>query len=359
MKFIGNWLAEKGIAAHLHLRGRAGMATQALANQSMHPGRAEFSRDQVTVGMVQMQIGLVLDATDYALKMYRLVRDAVAHGAQLVVFPEYTSLPLLGLLPHAMSLSLRSSLSDALEGVAPGAGIGDVFTLLGPTAQRIYTETFSALAKGFNIYLMAGTIILPGENGGLYNTAYLFGPDGKTIGTQRKLHLFTLEEEWMDTGHTLQVFDLPFGRVAMPVCMDHTYWETARLAYINGAEILLDPAAGGSGDQQSLAARGVRMRVQESPCYGVHVYGVTELFDLHWRGPSSVYAPVGLTPDGHATLARAKHPDAEELVICPLNMAALRAHRTAHPLDFNTPLYEKYLPRLYGEYRKRMQGEKR
>ena len=40
------------------------------------------------------------------------------------------------------------------------------------------------------------------------------------IGTQRKLHLFSSEEGWLAPGDELHVFDLPFGCVAMPICMD-------------------------------------------------------------------------------------------------------------------------------------------
>jgi len=215
------------------------------------------------------------------------------------------------------------------------------------------------LANKFGIHLMAGSIILPGEDGKLYSHAHLFAPDGHLVGMQRKLHLFTSEEGWLTPGDELRVFDLPFGRVATPICMDHTFWETARLAFLSGAEILIDPAADDAGDREWLAARGVRMRVHESLCYGLHVFIVTDLFGLHWRGRSSVYAPVGLLPPSQCALAQAESNDQEQVVVCELDMTALRAFRAEHAPEFNLPLYEKYLPRIYTEYRAREQNGRR
>jgi predicted amidohydrolase len=249
----------------------------------------------------------------------------------------------------------------AINELSGGAevSVGDVFRAVAPAARKIYVETFSTLARKFGIHLMAGSIILPENDGKLYSHTHLFAPDGRLIGTQCKLHLFTSEEGWLTPGNDLRVFDLPFGRVAMPICMDYTYWETARLAYLAGAEILVDPAADDAGDNDWLAARGVRMRVQESPCYGLHVFMVTDFFGLHWRGQSSVYAPVGLLPSGQRTLAQAESDDREQVVVCDLDMAALRAFRAEHPLDFNVPLYEKYLPRAYADYRATEQNGRR
>lgn len=307
-----------------------------------------MTAERVTVGLVQMRMTLADSAAAYVDNIARLTCDAVARGAQLVAFPEYTGLPLLGLLPGVAQLASRPSLQTALDEMPGGVQVADVFRSAAPAAYRVYTHTFSSLARRLQCYIMAGSIILADKHGKLTNCAHLFGPAG-LIGRQAKLHLFTDEEGWLTPGDALSTFTLPCGRVAMPVCMDHTYWETARLAYLAGAEILLDPAAGGAGDNPWYAARGVRMRVQESPCYGLHIYAVNDLFGLHWRGRSSVYAPVDLLPAGQSALAQAVRNDEEEVVICPLDLQVLREYRAANPLEFNISLYEKYLPCIYRE----------
>jgi predicted amidohydrolase len=346
-----DWLTERGLAAMLWWKSRPGLVSNALSQQTFQRA-APPSRDRVTVGLAQMRMELVAGADEYALHAYELTRAAVERGAQLVAFPEYTGAPLLGLLPGVRELASGRTMQDAINDLTGGAevSVGDVFRAVAPAARKVHVDTFSALARKFGIHLMAGSIILPDEDGKLYSYAHLFAPDGHLVGTQRKLHLFVSEEGWLIPGDELRVFDLPFGRVVMPICMDYTFWETARLAYLSGAEILMDPSADGSGDREWLAARGIQMRVQESPCYGLHVFIVTDLFGLHWRGRSSVYAPVGLLPPGQRALAQAQSDDQAEVVVCELDMAALRAFRTEHAPDFNVPLYEKYLPRIYADY---------
>jgi len=346
-----DWLTKRGLAAMLWWKSRPGLVSSALSRQTF-PRAALPSRDRVTVGLAQMRMELVAGADEYALHAYELTRAAVERGAQFVAFPEYTGALLLGLLPGVRELASGRTMQDAINDLTGGAevSVGDVFRAVAPAARKIHMDTFSTLARKFGIHLMAGSIILPGEDGKLYSHAHLFAPDGRLVGTQRKLHLFVSEEGWLTPGNELCVFDLPFGRVAMPICMDYTFWETARLAFLSGAEILIDPAADDAGDREWLAARGIQMRVQESPCYGLHVFIVSDLFGLHWRGRSSVYAPVGLLPPGQRALAQAHSDDQEEVVVCELNMAALRAFRAEHSPDFNVPLYEKYLPRVYADY---------
>jgi len=354
---LSDWMMGRGLAAILWWKSRPGLVKAVLKRLAFHSASLP-SRDRVTVGLAQMRMQLAASAADYALHAYHLTRAAVERGAQFVLFPEYTGAPLLGLLPGVRELASARPMQDAIDELTGRAetSVGDVFRAVAPAASKIYVETFSTLARRFGIHLMAGSIIVPREDGKLYSHAHLFAPDGHLIGTQPKLHLFTSEDGWLAPGDELRVFDLPFGRVAMPICMDYTYWETARLAYLAGAEILVDPAADDVGNKEWLAARGIRMRVQESPCYGLHVFMISDVLALHWRGRSSVYGPVGLLPPGQRVLAQAESDDREEVVVCELDMAALRAFRAEYVPDFNVALYEKYLPRAYATYRARQMG---
>ncbi len=351
---LRDWMTGRGLAAILWWKSRPGLVEAVLKRHAFQRALRPL-RDRVTVGLIQMRMELAASATDYALHAYRLTRVAVERGAQFVVFPEYTGAPLLGLLPGVQELASAQSMQGAINELTgrAEASVGDVFRAVAPAAHKIYVETFSTLARRFGIHLMAGSIIVPGEDDKLYSHAHLFAPDGHLIGTQPKLHLFTSEDGWLTPGDELCVFDLPFGRVAMPICMDYTYWETARLAYLAGAEILIDPAADDVGNKEWQAARGIRMRIQESPCYGLHVFMISDVLTLCWRGRSSVYGPVGLLPPGQRALAQAESDGQEEVVVCELDMTALRAFRAEHIPDFNVALYAKYLPRAYATYRAR------
>ncbi len=339
------------LQALLWWRSRPSLVARALRWESSRHA-PPLQPDRLTVGLAQMRLDLVPSAREYALNAYRLVRHATERGAQFVAFPEYTGLPLLGLVPGVTDLDRGGALDDALDAIG-GVRVADIFRLTASAARRVYLATFSTLAARFRVYLAAGTLITRAADGRLSNTAHLFGPDGALIGMQAKLHCFSTEAGWLSTGDTLRVFDLPFGRLAMPVCMDYTYWETVRLAALRGAEILIDPSAGADGDREWRAARGVRARVGEVPCYGLHVYGIANQFGLRWRGPSRVVAPAPLLPPDQRVLAKAGSADQEAVVIQELDLAALRAYRAENPPEFNTALYYKYLPELYAQAEQR------
>jgi N-carbamoylputrescine amidase len=112
----------------------------------------------------------------------------------------------------------------------------------GPTTQRL-----SAAAKKHKITLVSS--LFEKRAGGLYhNTAVVFGPNGKTLGTYRKMHIpddpgFN-EKFYFTPGDTgFQPIDTPVGRLGVLVCWDQWYPEAARLMALRGAQILIYPTA--------------------------------------------------------------------------------------------------------------------
>src|SRR5262249_44491740 len=67
--------------------------------------------------------------------------------------------------------------------------------------------------------------------------------DGKLAGSYRKTHIFPPTESFFAVGTDLSVFDLDFGRIAVPICYDLEYPEPARVLCLKGAELLLSMAA--------------------------------------------------------------------------------------------------------------------
>ena len=112
----------------------------------------------------------------------------------------------------------------------------------GPTTQLL-----SAAAKKHKITLVAS--LFEKRTGGLYhNTAVVFGPNGKILGTYRKMHIpddpgFN-EKFYFTPGDTgFQPIDTPVGRLGILVCWDQWYPEAARLMALRGAQILIYPTA--------------------------------------------------------------------------------------------------------------------
>ena len=112
----------------------------------------------------------------------------------------------------------------------------------GPTTQLL-----SAAAKKHKITLVSS--LFEKRTGGLYhNTAVVFGPNGKILGTYRKMHIpddpgFN-EKFYFTPGDTgFQPIDTPVGRLGVLVCWDQWYPEAARLMALRGAQILIYPTA--------------------------------------------------------------------------------------------------------------------
>ena len=53
-------------------------------------------------------------------------------------------------------------------------------------------QACSRAARSFRIFLSAGTIPERDSSGHIYNTAYVFDPDGNQIAKHRKMHLFDI-----------------------------------------------------------------------------------------------------------------------------------------------------------------------
>jgi N-carbamoylputrescine amidase len=112
----------------------------------------------------------------------------------------------------------------------------------GPTTQAL-----SNAAKKHKITLVSS--LFEKRTGGLYhNTAVVFGPNGKILGTYRKMHIpddpgFN-EKFYFTPGDTgFQPIDTPAGRLGVLVCWDQWYPEAARLMALRGAQILIYPTA--------------------------------------------------------------------------------------------------------------------
>lgn len=100
-------------------RSRAGRVEAYLARRPYAKPVRVPTVGSVRVAAVQMCPVPATRATDFAEHMYRLTRRAVEDGAELVVFPDHVSLPLLALVPgFGHALAEAGSLDGALAEVA-------------------------------------------------------------------------------------------------------------------------------------------------------------------------------------------------------------------------------------------------
>ncbi|OAT78781.1 amidohydrolase [Mangrovibacter phragmitis] len=142
-----------------------------------------------------------------------LCEQAAEQGAKLLVMPE---------------MGVSGYCWQNREEIAPY-----VDTIPGKTTRR-----FAALAARYDCYLVLGMPEVDVETGLYYNSAALIGPSG-VIGTHRKTHPYISEPKWAangDKGHA--VFETPVGCIAMLICMDIHFIETARLAGVQNADVI-------------------------------------------------------------------------------------------------------------------------
>lgn len=113
-------------------------------------------------------------------------------------------------------------------------------------------EFCSNLAKEYQIYLSAGSMPEVDEKGRVYNTAYMFDSNGVKIAKHRKLHLFDIdvkggqrffESQTLTKGDEFSTFDTKWGKMGICVCFDFRFPELARLMALDGAKLILVPAA--------------------------------------------------------------------------------------------------------------------
>ncbi len=142
-----------------------------------------------------------------------LVEEAAKAGAKLITTPEMAT---TGYCWHD-----REEVAPFVEEV-PGAT----------------TDAFAEVAKKYGCYIVVGMPEVDATTGLYYNSAALIGPEG-WIGTHRKTHLYISEPKWSASGNLgHQVFDTPIGRIAMLICMDIHFIETARLVKLGGADVI-------------------------------------------------------------------------------------------------------------------------
>ena len=138
-------------------------------------------------------------------------------------------------------------------------------------------QAMSALAKEKGIYLVGGSIPELWE-GKLYNTCYVFDPEGKCIARHRKTHLFDIDVEGGQSfreaavfaaGSDVTTFDTPWGVMGVCVCFDFRFEELARLMALRGAKVMFVPAAFNMTTGPAHWELLFRQRAVDNQCYTV------------------------------------------------------------------------------------------
>ena len=112
-------------------------------------------------------------------------------------------------------------------------------------------EMLSRTAAETGMYVVGGSIPELAD-GKVYNTSFIYGPDGAQLARHRKVHLFDIdvkggqrfkESDTLSPGNAITTFETRFGTMGLCICFDLRFEELARCMCLRGAKVIFVPAA--------------------------------------------------------------------------------------------------------------------
>lgn len=113
------------------------------------------------------------------------------------------------------------------------------------------TDLLSGLARELGVYIIGGSIPEADDNK-IFNTSYTFDRTGKLLARHRKIHLFDVditdgisfqESKHISPGSEITVFDTDICRTGVAICYDMRFPELIRKMTLEGAVLIIIPAA--------------------------------------------------------------------------------------------------------------------
>lgn len=288
------------------------------------------------MGCLQLEFGYFNTPQEFADPMRAAIERAAAAGAQLILLPHSTAFGLFGMF------HFDAALTDSLDALAQREN-KTTRAWLAARAQYVYefyVHLFQSLAARVETWLVPGTVLEP-DGDAFFVTACLFNPAGEIVGRQRQMHRTAQEIAWgVKQADTLRVFETEIGDLGLVLGADIRYPETARALALQGANVLLHPAAyvetlwhnvSTNTDEQFL--QDLWRDAQANQTFGVQA----NLVGGNYRGHSAIYAPVEYTAAKRGILVQAVD-ESNQVLVADLDFEKLNAVRAAYPiLDLLNP----------------------
>ena len=230
-------------------------------------------KNRFQAAAIQMVSGTDRDANLDTAR--RLVARAADAGAELVVLPEY--------------FCLMGQQETDKVGIAETPG------------QGLLQAALADMARTHRLWLAGGTVpLVSPDPGRVYNTTWLFGPDGEVAARYDKIHLFGfsgLGERYCESntilaGTTPVKARTPLGEIALGICYDLRFPELFRA--LAPFDLLLLPAAFTAITGQAHWEVLLRARAIENQCYVIaSAQGGTHQNGRATHGHSMIIDPWG------------------------------------------------------------------
>ncbi|MDO4489688.1 MAG: N-carbamoylputrescine amidase [Lachnospiraceae bacterium] len=179
---------------------------------------------QVRIAAIQMQCSR--DREESLATAERMVREAAANGAQIILLPE--------LFERQYFCQERRY---------------DYYDFAEPVEENKAVQMGMRLAKELSVVLPISFYERDGYR--TFNTVAIIDADGTNLGIYRKTHIpddhYYQEKFYFVPGDTgFKVFETKYGTIGVGICWDQWFPESARSMAVQGAEFLFYPTAIGS-----------------------------------------------------------------------------------------------------------------
>lgn len=231
-------------------------------------------------------------------------KQAATWGANIVLFPE------LSLTGYTCSEEIHSQ-----------QGPCEMHSQNAETIPGASTDRISQLAKELGIFVIIGMVEKSREQGGIYISAPLIGPEG-IVGVYKKMNLgthpFWTENRCFRPGSEIPVFDTKFGCIGIQICFDFwRYPEITRIQSLKGANLIVNLAA--SGDKADKIINTTLVRAMEN-----YVFAATAVLTGKEKGKVFSGNSVIAGPSNHAMHLYARGDHREGLVMATVNYTLLK-----------------------------------
>lgn len=177
---------------------------------------------KLTISICQMKVNSNRDSN--LTRAGKMIGQAAESGAEMIILPEVFNSPYqTNYFPHYAELY-------------PGPS----------------TDFLAKQARDNNVCIIGGSIIEKDEQGKIYNTSFVFDNNGSLIGRHRKIHLFDIkipgrisfrESDTLSAGNNITIVRYKSFCLGLLICYDIRFPELSRAAVLEGAEMLVIPAA--------------------------------------------------------------------------------------------------------------------
>lgn len=178
----------------------------------------------VTVAAIQM--ACAWDLQGNIARAEKLVRQAAARGAQIILLPELFETPYFCIEQDARHLNLAT-----------------------PLEENRAVRHFTPIARELGVVLPISFFERAGR--AYFNSIAIVDADGTHLGVYRKSHIPNgpgyQEKTYFSPGDTgFKLWNTRFARIGVGICWDQWFPETARVMALMGAELFFFPTAIGS-----------------------------------------------------------------------------------------------------------------